>query len=157
MNIFACDSDPEKAARALPDKLVVKMSLETAQLLSTALRVCGYAGTLPLYKATHQNHPCAQWARRTLGNFEWLALHGVSLANEYKRRYGREHASARIIGMCLSLSDFGYVPFASMETFPQCMPEEFRGPDPVEAYRRYLRQKPYVLTWKPPAVKPEWW
>jgi len=39
INIFYVDTDPRKAAIALVDKHVVKMILETAQLLSTAHRV----------------------------------------------------------------------------------------------------------------------
>jgi len=33
MNIFYVDKDPFKAATMLPDKLVVKMPLESAQML----------------------------------------------------------------------------------------------------------------------------
>jgi len=39
MNIFYVDADPKKAAMCLVDKHVVKMILETAQLLCTAHRV----------------------------------------------------------------------------------------------------------------------
>ena len=34
MNIFAVDTDPKRAAMALPDKHVTKMILESAQMLS---------------------------------------------------------------------------------------------------------------------------
>lgn len=154
MNVFACDSDPEKAARALPDKLVVAMPRETAQMLSTVARKYEYVVS-GLYKTTHKHHPCVVWAGRTLSNFEWLFIHGDALAQEYTRRYKREHASRRVLHLCLGA--LACVPPGPLETFPQSMPEEFRGPDHVEAYRRFLHHKPYALTWKPPATKPEWW
>ena len=39
MNIFYTDSDPVKAAQSLVDRHVIKMILETCQLLCTAHRV----------------------------------------------------------------------------------------------------------------------
>ena len=39
MNIFAVSNDPKQSAEWMVDKHVVKMILETAQLLSTAHRI----------------------------------------------------------------------------------------------------------------------
>ena len=39
MNIFYFDECPVKSAEAQPDKMLVKMPLETAQMLCTAHRV----------------------------------------------------------------------------------------------------------------------
>ena len=39
MNIFYFDECPIKSAQAQPDKMLVKMQLETAQMLSTAHRI----------------------------------------------------------------------------------------------------------------------
>ncbi len=60
MNIFFIDKDPVKAAYQQTDKLVVKMTLETAQLLSTARRYFGDTSSC-LYKSTHINHPSNIW------------------------------------------------------------------------------------------------
>ena len=49
MNIFYLDPDPVAAAQMQCDKHVVKMALETAQILSTVL-----GGP---YKPTHAKHP----------------------------------------------------------------------------------------------------
>ena len=65
MNIFVLDNDPFKAAEYQCDKHVVKMVLETAQLL------CSAHETAP-YKRTHYNHPCAIWTRSSLSNYMWL-------------------------------------------------------------------------------------
>jgi hypothetical protein len=59
VNIFAVDEDPARAARALVDTHVVKMTLEAAQILSTALRDAGVEADY-LYAATHRNHPCVR-------------------------------------------------------------------------------------------------
>ena len=81
MNIFALSSDPFESAQMMCDKHVVKMIIETAQLLSTAHRVLdgeqytdktsngrsiqrwrltdAYDMENSLYKATHINHPSA--------------------------------------------------------------------------------------------------
>ena len=111
MNIFAVHSDPIVAAQSLVDKHVIKMILETAQLLSTAHRLLD--GTeyidksktgrnvkrwrLPddretvLYSATHINHPSAVWCRAANNNYNWLYSHFLGLLSEYSYRYGKIH------------------------------------------------------------------
>ena len=66
------------AAQNLPDKLVVKMPLESAQMLSTAHRVLDgddIADELGVYKIAHINHPCTIWVRETSQNYLWLYYH----------------------------------------------------------------------------------
>ena len=109
MNIFYLHQDPDIAAKAMTDKHVVKMILESAQLLSTAHRVLDgiaykkatasgaqitrYTHPLPLYQATHINHPSAIWVRESADNYMWLYSHFLSLCSEYTRRYGKTHRS----------------------------------------------------------------
>ena len=71
MNIFYIDKDPIKAAQMACDKHVVKMILETAQLLCTAHRVIdgvdlqmnSLLEETTMYRATHINHPSTKWVR----------------------------------------------------------------------------------------------
>ena len=56
MNIFVLSKNPQIAAHLHCDKHVVKMILETAQLLYSAHPVIPGG-----YKRTHVNHPCAVW------------------------------------------------------------------------------------------------
>jgi len=96
MNIFYFDKCPIKSAQAQPDKMLVKMPLETAQMLCTAHRVLDgddYADSVGLYKEAYKNHPCTIWARESFDNYQWLYKHFIALGREYKHRYGREHAS----------------------------------------------------------------
>ena len=95
MNIFVLHPMPDIAARMQCDRHVVKMTLETAQMLSTAINELG--GQAP-YKSAHVNHPCSVWARETLSNFEWLWEHGINLAQEYTARYGKVHKSEAVAG-----------------------------------------------------------
>ena len=96
MNIFYFDDSPIECALAQPDKMLVKMPLETAQMLCTAHRELDgdeYADEVGLYKRAYWNHPCTVWARETKLNYLWLYTHFLALGSEYKFRYGREHAS----------------------------------------------------------------
>lgn len=96
MNIFVLDKDPVKAARFHNDRHVIKMILESAQLLSTAHvvldgeKVAAYDVPF-LLRPTHVNHPCAIWARATGANYDWLYRLLVGLLAEYTRRYGKVH------------------------------------------------------------------
>ena len=108
MNIFVTDPDPVISAQTLCDKHVVKMVLESAQMLSTAWREPNdlrstefsskYADEHELYKTAHPNHPCSIWVRQARENYKWLYRHFVALCDEYTHRYGKSHASARLKG-----------------------------------------------------------
>ena len=84
MNIFVLDYNPKRAAQMQCDKHVVKMPLETAQILCSAFE----PGTAP-YKRTHYNHPCSVWGRESKVNYKWLIEHGLALSDEYTYRYGK--------------------------------------------------------------------
>jgi len=97
MNIFAIDSDPFKAVEYMVDKHVVKMVVETAQILSTAHHVLDNPINSPLYKKTHVNHPSTVWARQSDSNYSWLYNHFIALLFEYTYRYGKIHKTSRLI------------------------------------------------------------
>lgn len=144
MNIFVLDRDPATAARYHCDKHVVKMVLETSQILCTVLHERGIVAP---YKPTHRNHPCTIWAGQSRKNFEWLLNLGLALTREYTARFGKRHASKDILEFCilhiLILPDGDLTPFA------QAMPDEFKHQDPVTAYRGYYRiAKASILTYK---------
>jgi hypothetical protein len=155
MNIFAVHRDPRSAARCLSDRHVVKMTLETAQILCSVAQRFGKRAP---YRLTHANHPCVLWAGACRANWSWLVAHGLALAGEYTRRYGRVHKSERVIRWAARP---GIGPPRSMrrrQPFAQAMPEEFRGRDAVAAYRRYYcARKAGFATWKAPATPPSWW
>ena len=58
MNIFVLDDNPKLCAMVHCDKHVVKMILETAQMICTKHHlVIGHDYDIP-YKSTHVNYPC---------------------------------------------------------------------------------------------------
>lgn len=152
MNIFYLDSDPIKAAEYMVDKHVVKMIVETAQLLSTAHRVLDgkliegnkKVWVLPddrenvLYKTTHVNHPSAIWCRESNNNYNWLYCHFLALLGEYTHRYGKIHKCTEL---SLWLRDPPHnIPISWKTQATPAMPDEFKVPgDSVKSYRNYYR------------------
>ena len=158
MNIFYLDKDPIIASQMMCDKHVVKMILESAQMLSTAHRVLDgneYADKQGLYKVAHKNHPSSKWVRSSVHNYMWLYIHMVSLMNEYTHRYGKHHATERL-WTPLSKSPSS-IPVVEFTDPPQCMPEECKGEDTVLAYQKYyIVEKSDFATWKRREI-PTWW
>lgn len=142
MNIFYLDKCAQKSAQYMCNAHVVKMILETAQILSTVHHTKGSNNNI-LYKQTHVNHPCSIWARQSLYNYLWLCNHGLFLCKEYEFRYGKIHASKKIISWCLAnRPNFDRIEFSPP---PQAMPEEFKHADAVIAYRQYYHEKARTL------------
>jgi hypothetical protein len=96
MNIFVVDQDTYKSAQALDDLRLNKMIVETAQILSTAMHLRGYAGIDRIYKPTHQNHPCCVWARESSENYKWLLLYFCDLIEVRNNRTGKRHKTEEI-------------------------------------------------------------
>ena len=164
MNIFVLDSDPVKAAQMQCDKHIVKMSVESAQMLATALRRHGVdEALLPLtktgtpYKGTHPHHPCTQWAGDTCTNFDWLCHHGMALCEEYYFRYGKLHACQRPIDeMRRTNRSHEIIPIGDQTQFPQALPDAFKSDDAFEAYRAYYKTKDFAM-WEMGRPAPSWW
>ena len=148
MNIFLLDLNPAECAKMHGNRHVVKMILETCQLLCTVwLMTTPDASFIP-YKKTHANHPCSKWARTSQANYVWLCELGRELCKEYTFRYGKTHKCEAII-LCLSdripnIPDEGWTPPA------QAMPDKYKNAtDPVDAYREYYRhEKTHLHVWK---------
>ncbi|WP_264722803.1 MULTISPECIES: pyrimidine dimer DNA glycosylase/endonuclease V [unclassified Wolbachia] len=167
MNIFVLDENPEIAAKMLCDKHIVKMPLETAQLLSNvfsiALKVPNpFVSVIDQdievpYKLTHSNHPCSLWARQSKGNFCWLIEYGKELCKEYTWRYKRKHKSEKVIDWCDSNKDLLIFRSTDMQTFIQALPDQYKCSSAVEAYRRYyLKEKMRFAKWENGREAPDW-
>jgi hypothetical protein len=183
MNIFYLDHDPQTAAQYHCDKHVVKMILESAQLLSTAHRVLDgvmvndkryVQGSLPArwrnvkvwrldnefdsvyYSATHLNHPSAVWVRTSCEHYIWL--HGLFqyLLEEYTYRYGKNHKCGTLLNPLTRLPV--NIPNSGWQEPPQCMPDDCKdSSSSVIAYRNYYKNhKARFAKW---SVRPTpfWW
>ena len=150
MNIFYLDRNPEIAAQMMCDKHVVKMILESAQILSTAHRVLGgddVANSKGLYKMAHKNHPSTTWVRTNSSNYEWLWTHMDALMKEYTYRYGKHHATERLNHYLWSFPK--NITHGEFIEPPQCMPEHCKDNDTVLAYQTYyILEKSKFATWK---------
>ncbi|MFW6357973.1 MAG: pyrimidine dimer DNA glycosylase/endonuclease V [Chroococcales cyanobacterium] len=153
MNIFVVDPDPKVAARSLCDKHIVKMPVESAQILCSVAHRHGYSHAP--YRPFSVKHPCVIWAGNTRGNWEWMVTHALTLCEEYTRRYGKRHKSQDVIEWVKEHSAGPET--GELEPFVMAMPEECKGKNPIEAYRRYyLDYKLPFATWKPPSEPPKW-
>ena len=152
MNIFILDTDIETCAQYHCDQHVVKMILESVQMLCTALNKQGF--TTP-YKSTHIKHPCVLWVEESFGNFLWLKDLALALNTEYRFRYERDtdHKSISVLNEITNCiyEDRGLTEFA------QAMPDKYKVPgDAVKAYRQfYLGEKMQFAKWTKRSV-PNW-
>ena len=163
MNIFVTDYCPIQSARNLPDKHIVKMPLETCQMLAI-IYSDWYYGVGKLHKldgtpyrtehGAFRNHPCTQWAAANQYNLAWLIMHGLALCDEYTARYNKVHTcqdvihqAVRIYNACFdeAVSDAYYM----VSTFTRAMPEYLKYDDTIttiQAYKAYLNTKPWLAT-----------
>ena len=141
MNIFYLDEDPFKAAQVQYNKHVVKMILESAQMLCTAQHHYAEkheinADYIP-YKKAHYNHPSTVWVRQNVHHYDWLWNHMIGLAEEYTNRYNKKHLSAtKLMDAEMYVSPEG-MPDIEFKQPPQCMPDEYKHKCSVQAYWNY--------------------
>jgi len=152
MNIFILDNDIKTCAQYHCAQHVVKMILESVQVLCTALNKKGM--TTP-YKSTHMKHPCVLWVEASYDNFIWLRDLTFELNTEYKYRYNKEidHKSISTLKGILH----HIYPAVGLTPFPQAMPEQYKvKEDPVLAYRQFYRgDKAKFAKWTKREI-PEW-
>ena len=143
MNIFYLDKDPNKAARLQYNKHVVKMILESAQMLCTAHHETYPSDDIP-YKKAHVNHPSTIWTRQSLQHYYWLYDHMMALGDEYTKRYNKKHLSIIKCAEILSDAPRGMrnKPF---EQPPQCMPDEYKDKCSVQAYWNYYIGEKHIV------------
>jgi len=159
MNIFVLSLITRLCARYHANKHVVKMILETAQLLCSAHIVLDDTDNIeetPLYKLSHRNHPCAKWARESSENYKWLYDLFYDLCTEYTYRYGKIHmCETKFISVLVFIPK--NIPKGPMTPFALAMPEECKMEDAVESYRNYYKMhKQHLCEWSKRSV-PEWY
>jgi hypothetical protein len=154
MNIFILDKDVKKCAQYHCDKHVVKMILETAQLLCGVHHVTAQVTDQVPYKLSHKNHPCAIWTRESLSNYLFLCELGLALCDEYTHRYGKRHKSLQVILWCIN--NRPNIPDKEFTEPAKAMPEEYKVKSVVDSYRNYYRgAKSGFTTWKNRDI-PKW-
>ena len=183
MNIFYVDKNPKTAAKMMCDKHIIKMILESAQMLCTAKRVLDgkeYFDTTKngrkikrwrlensneeaiIYKAGWLGHPSTQWVLKSAYNYVWLYNHMMALNQEYKLRWQKNvnHTSIDKLGFILrNPPKNARVDVMGTDATP-AMPEHCKIPgDVVGSYRKYyiLEKRRFAKWEKPNAVMPDWY
>jgi len=145
MNIFILDENIERCAQYHCDQHVVKMILESVQLLCTALNKKGFKTP---YKSTHIKHPCVLWVEASFDNFQWLKALTVSLNQEYRYRFEKKHDHKSIA--VLRQIELNRYPSYGLTEFAQAMPDVYKVPhNAVAAYRQfYAGEKLKFARWR---------
>jgi hypothetical protein len=146
MNIFFLDRDPQIAASLHSDQHVIKMALETAQILCSALHRHGIEAR---YKPTHLHHPSVLWTGDSLSHWMWTRQLGLCLCAEYTFRWGKTHACQAVIE---SMPNPPAIPDMGWIDPPQAMPDQYRMEESVLAYRAYYKGEKTVFPGKGPAT-----
>jgi len=154
MNIFVLDQDPVKCAQMHCDQHVRKMILEYTAMLSypySQKEKCPIFGPL-----RYVNYPISQWARKTVGNYAWLAELMEELCNEFKYRWEKDHAYNKYVEF-FRMNKPDSVSGLGMTEFLQVVSEECKQENPIKAYRMYyITSKNRFAKWtKRP--EPEWY
>lgn len=152
MNIFILDKNICKCAKYHCDQHVVKMILESVQIMCTALNKKNFKTP---YKSTHINHPCVLWTEKSYDNFLWLSKLAIALNEEYKYRYKKtnDHNSMKVLQV-ISQKEYESL---GLTNFAQAMPDKYKvAGDAVSAYRNfYLGEKMKFAKWT--RRKPPYW
>ena len=159
MNIFYLHKDPVKSAKMHCDKHVCKMIIEYAQMLSTAHRMLDGSEYISqkltgrrlkrwkhpnsnmeavLYKASHINHPSAQWVRESAIQYQYMYDMFVALCDEYTYRYGKVHMTDSKLRELLNELPRN-IPLGDWRQPPQAMPDDVKTECSLEAYHKYYQ------------------
>ena len=158
INIFAIEGtnnqiDWVQSAKSLDNYRVVKMILESCQMLCTAIND-QHGEKITPYKNAHLNHPSTKWVRASSANFECLVEHTLAMLEEYTERFGKIHKCAGVLETVLDLYDPSLFPQQHTTPLPLCMPDEYKSDNIVESYRNFYSDKPRMRY--PETKVPQW-
>ena len=140
MNIFHLHKVPKICAEYHCDRHVVKMILETGQMLSTAYRrhfnEC-YFYDIDLYKTAYPKHPMTIWVGDSGDNFFWSVQLLDQLLYQYTVRYKKVHKTIKISNLLHSKHKLWHTWKTKFTRPPLCMPDEYKSDDYIQSYRNY--------------------
>lgn len=184
MNIFVLDSSPVLAAQYQCDKHVVKMIVESAQMLSTAHRLLDGTQSeesrinksgktrnvkvwrlddseldAKLYGVTHRGHPSTLWTMESLSNYIWHYQHFCALCDEYTFRYGKKHKTDEKLRFVLddAPQNIKDVPQTRFRLAMKSQPQCINEDDPIGSYRAFYQTKQgrFKMVWSKRG-RPDW-
>ena len=172
MNIFVVETDPVEAAQALCDKHVPKMTVESVQMLVSALRRHGATDDdVPLtakgtpHRGGYANHPSTRWVGESISNFNWLFEHAYALCEEFSFRFNKEHACLKQLDKIVDSSHL--LPDGELTDIALAVGDAFherlgfkQAPidEAVDIYREfYIIDKESFAVWSKGRPAPAWW
>ena len=147
MNIFAIennkagDIDWIKSAQSQDNYRVVKMILESCQILSTVLNEQGIKAP---YRSFNPKHPSCLWAAESSDNFKNLVIHCAAMIEEYEDRFNKIHKCKAVLNNIINLFDASKFITDKPTPLKMAMPDNFRSDNIVESYRRFYASKPRI-------------
>lgn len=168
MNIFFTHHDPKIAASMLPYCLLVKMQVESIQMLVSACLNNGMdSDSMPFvkekthkHKGGYKNHVCTKWVGESILHWDWLAKHTEYLGyyhqlhRLYKNKNIKQSYAQTQLTELLSIRNkinnfipnngFSLPPCAFEKNIKSQYPEILDLPT-IEGYRFYVSKKWYFL------------
>ncbi len=165
MNIFKTNPCLIKSAQELPNKLVVKMPTETAQILATGFPLsrladddCPRTKTGEIRGHFNPKHPSCLWARETSSNFLELLYHGLSLSEEYSTRYKKTHDSLRFLEWVDKNIKQSNVPHGALTKLKLAMPVKYQiFNEDYKCYQYFMNSEKSYSLWPSVTKIPDWW
>lgn len=171
MNIFAIYNDPKESARHLCDQHVVKMIIESGQLLANAFTLerlnkddCPKTKKNESRRHSHLHHPSSKWTLSSRKNYEWVLEHALELVKEKSERYPKSpiHFTNDFLIWVSDHIDELQFQRQDLEDFSVAISEDkicrndpkFSSSDSVGKYRLYYIYDKQFATWK--RNKPSW-
>lgn len=171
MNLFWLSRNMRRNARYHCNKHIVKMCIEPVQLLYTAWWMLQPSGdwrlTAPLnkkgehgYRKTHSNNALAVWVRTSRTNYMLCVEYALTLADEYRRRYKKQHGS-QVHAEWLRDNLPPNLPDGKLTPIPliinqKPIPYAATKRDAVIAYRAYYRAEKTDILRYPDDRLPKW-
>ena len=158
MNIFVISKIPVIAARMVCDKHIVKMPLESAQMLCSVWHRFGKKNSVP-YKEAFKKHPCTLWAGNDASNYEWLYYHALTLCLEFTNRYNKIHSCQKVIESIPDHPTYNSNKDILKLSHPKCMPDIYKHDCAVKSYREYyIKDKVAkgIAKWQKLNNMPQW-
>jgi hypothetical protein len=154
LQIFVLSINPRRSARMLSDKDIIKMIVESSQILSSCHHIYNSRYKNKLYKKIQIIDPYVIWVCKSKSNYLWLVEYLDELYKEYFFRYNKKHKSKEIFKFLKkvpkNLLDIG------LTKFPQALPEKYKSKSAITAYRKfYASEKIYSAKWNK-RKKPKW-
>jgi hypothetical protein len=150
MNLFTTSDNPEACIRVLDDVLLTKALLESAQMISCAIRLNEYIDEpIPeesLYKVFNASEEHNVWVRENRSNYRWAFYYLIAALNEYQYRYKKIHDATKVAHVAMKFEK--YFPEGKMTPFPRKFNKEYENyrdlmniKDTFKAYKEYLITK----------------